>query len=69
MLSSKGKIPLLGSVESRVPIAVTNEGFESPLADLANEPYCRRICAILTNFTYLFIMLSLAMFWFMVCGA
>ena len=28
-----------------------------------------RVCALLGNGAYLFILLSLSMFWFMVCGA
>ena len=58
----------MGSVESKMPVGVTNE---EVLEDdnIANETYCKRLGGLLTNGGFVCITLSLAMFWFMVCGA
>ena len=68
LLSSKKTVPLLGTVESRLPIGVTNEEVMED-QDIANETYCQTMAGLFSNGSFVFITLSLAMFWFMVCGA
>ena len=59
---------MLGSVESKLPVGVTNEEVMED-SNLASESYCKRLGGLLTNTRFVCITLSLAMFSFMVCGA
>ena len=64
---------MLGSVEAKLPIAVevTNDPLSTVDEEdnpMVNESNCKRVCSLLSNPSFVFIMITLAMFWFMVCG-
>ena len=67
VLSSRKRVPLLGSVESKLQVPqIVDEVMSS--ADIANESNCQRLIGLFSNPSYVFTMLALAAFWFTVCG-